>query len=750
MSPPPPPPLIFGINTAHAQTDTTKPTVDLGTIDVGVIGTQQTIILVFSEAVTGLTTSDFSASTDVTVRNVDGSSRIYAVGIIPRAASFTLTLAADSVTDEAGNTGPATDPVEERRVSGTATVRDITAPTADFRTITAGTIGTQQSVRITFSEAVTDLTTDDFSTSTGATVDDVSGGGGVYDIHFTPTAAEFTLTLAANSVMDEADTPNDGPPSDVSVDGTAVLSADANLSSLTISAGTLSPAFAAATLGYTVNVANDVASTTVTPTTNNDGASVTVDGTAVASTATSGAINLAIGANAIAIVVTAADTTEQTYTVTVFRAPAPVSLALAADTGSLPDDRITNNGRVNVTGLESGATWRYTVNGGAVSPTFTTGTGTFFTLDEGDYAVDQVQAVQSLGGADSLPTSLAAVTVDETAPEITLNGDDVVRLIVGDPYTERNATATDNVDGSVTPTTGGETVLIDAAGVYFVTYDAVDAAGNEATQVQRTVYVNEPASMDADLVSLTITDNNNAAVTLDPTFDADADTVDYTASVDNEVTSVTVTAGYKTGTGTQTVTVDMISVDDEEASDPITLAVGVAKAIAIVVTAADGTTTKTYTVTVTRAASVATNAAPTFDASTSLSAEHSENDATAITTYRAEDADGDTVTWALTGVDAGFFTLDASSGALTFNTPPDFEDAHGPTYALTVTGTDDGTPPLSVVGNVTVVVTNTDEEGTIAAITGSAKVGEQLTAGAVTDPDSPSTPVLATNRNVRF
>ena len=672
VAPPPPPPLISGINTAHAQTDTTKPTVDLGTIDVGVIGTQQSHLFAFSERVTGLTRNDFSASTDVTVTAVTSSAgsgrRIYTVLIIPRAASFTLTLAADSVV-LASNTS-ITGPASEVSVTGTATVRD-TAPTADFRTIAPGVIGTQQRIILTFSERVTGLTTDDFSTSTGATVDDVSDASRVYDILFTPTAAEFTLTLAANSVMDEADTPNDGPPSDVSVDGTAVLSADANLSSLTISAGTLSPEFDAATLGYTVNVANDVASTTVTPTTNNDGASVTVDGTAVASTATSGAIDLAIGANAIAIVVTAADTTEQTYTVTVRRAPAAPSLALAADTGSLPDDRITNNGRVNVTGLESGAAWRYTVNGGAVSPTFTTGTGTFFTLDEGDYAVDQVQVVQSLGGADSLPTSLAAVTVDETAPEITLNGDDVVRLIVGDPYTERNATATDNVDGSVTPTTGGETVLIDAAGVYFVTYDAVDAAGNEATQVQRTVYVNEPASMDADLVSLTITDNNNAAVTLDPTFDADADTVDYTASVDNEVTSVTVTAGYKTGTGTQTVTVNMISVDDEEASDPITLAVGVAKAIAIVVTAQDGITTKTYTVTVTRAAPASTNAdlsgltisagtLPTFAAATEGYAVNVGNDVASITVTPTVADDGASVT-----VDGVMVVSGATSAAIT-------------------------------------------------------------------------------------
>ena len=466
-------------------------------------------------------------------------------------------------------------------------------------------IGTEQSVLLTFSAAVFGVQVGDFAT-TDATVDSLNQrSGSLYIIRFTPTAADFTLTFPANSVVLASNTSITGPPSDVSVTGTATQPAATNvdLASLTISAGTLSPAFNAATLGYTVNVANDVTSTTVTPTTNNDGASVTVDGTAVASTATSGAINLAIGANAIVIVVTAADTTPKTYTITVFRAPATPSLALAGDTGSLPDDRITSNGRVNVTGLESGTAWIYTVNGGAVSPTFTIGTGTFFTLDEGDYAVDQVQVVQILGGAESVPAILAAVTVDETPPEITRTGAATVTQTVGDPYTDEGATATDNVDNSVVVTPDSSAVLIDTAGTYIVTYNATDAAGNDAEQVTRTVTVNPaPLSTDVDLLSLTITDNNSIAVALDPVFDADADTVDYTAEVGNEVTSVTVTAGYKTGTGTQTVTVNMISVDDEEASDPITLAVGVAEAIAIVVTATDGTTTKTYTVTVTRVA----------------------------------------------------------------------------------------------------------------------------------------------------
>ena len=131
-----------------------------------------------------------------------------------------------------------------------------------------------------------------------------------------------------------------------------------------------------------------------------------------------------------------------------------------------------------------------------------------------------------------------------------------------------------------------------------------DADERDVTSAPTAVVVAAPVilSTNVDLVSLTIIDNNNVAVALTPIFDADADTVDYTASVDNEVTSVTVTADYATGTssGTQTVTVNMISVDDNVASEAINLNVG-ANAIAIVVTAEDGTTTKTYTVTITRA-----------------------------------------------------------------------------------------------------------------------------------------------------
>jgi hypothetical protein len=81
--------------------------------------------------------------------------------------------------------------------------------------------------------------------------------------------------------------------------------------------------------------------------------------------------------------------------------------------------------------------------------------------------------------------------VDNTAPVITLNGAATINLTVGDSYTDQGATATDDVDGNLTSsivTTG--TVDTNTAGVYQITYNVSDAAGNNATPVIRTVNVN--------------------------------------------------------------------------------------------------------------------------------------------------------------------------------------------------------------------------------------------------------------------
>ncbi len=107
-------------------------------------------------------------------------------------------------------------------------------------------------------------------------------------------------------------------------------SSDANLSALSVSQGTLSPAFDAGKIAYTATVANSVASMTVTPTAADSDATITVNNTAVTSGEASGAVDLDIGSNSISVVVTAENATTKTYTITVTRSGPSISIADAS------------------------------------------------------------------------------------------------------------------------------------------------------------------------------------------------------------------------------------------------------------------------------------------------------------------------------------------------------------------------------------------------------------------------------------
>jgi hypothetical protein len=96
---------------------------------------------------------------------------------------------------------------------------------------------------------------------------------------------------------------------------------DAILSALSLSSGTLLPAFSSATTSYTASVLNAVNSIIVTPTANSASATITVNGNPVTSGNPSTPVSLSEGANTITTVVTAQDgITTKTYTITVTRA----------------------------------------------------------------------------------------------------------------------------------------------------------------------------------------------------------------------------------------------------------------------------------------------------------------------------------------------------------------------------------------------------------------------------------------------
>ncbi|MFF2908909.1 S-layer homology domain-containing protein [Paenibacillus sp. NPDC057934] len=114
------------------------------------------------------------------------------------------------------------------------------------------------------------------------------------------------------------------------------LSSDASLSNLTLSSGTLSPAFVPGVKSYTASVANSVSSITVTPTAGDSSSAVTVNGMPVKSGSASGAIDLNVGSNnTITVEVKAQDgTSKQTYTVTAERKPAAATIELTATAGN--------------------------------------------------------------------------------------------------------------------------------------------------------------------------------------------------------------------------------------------------------------------------------------------------------------------------------------------------------------------------------------------------------------------------------
>ena len=129
---------------------------------------------------------------------------------------------------------------------------------------------------------------------------------------------------------------------------------DADLASLSLSEGTLEPAFSSTQVAYSAEVANTVGQVTVTAAANHAGAEVAIVPTDADDNEANGhQVNLEPGANTITVNVTAADgTTEKVYTITVNR---------GADVPSAPQQlAITSPASAALT-----VTWRAPANEGA-------------------------------------------------------------------------------------------------------------------------------------------------------------------------------------------------------------------------------------------------------------------------------------------------------------------------------------------------------------------------------------------------
>lgn len=162
------------------------------------------------------------------------------------------------------------------------------------------------------------------------------GGGGSISVAYDSfsvtlkaiSAGKASISLSAtdgvvSSSAEELDSMA-GSSTSVTVKNEAALSADNSLKALTISPGTLSPAFKGSTTKYTAAVDNSVTSIAVSATPVNEKATIE---------SVTGNTNLAVGTNVVKIVVKAENGTTATYKITVTRQAAGNSGSATATTG---------------------------------------------------------------------------------------------------------------------------------------------------------------------------------------------------------------------------------------------------------------------------------------------------------------------------------------------------------------------------------------------------------------------------------
>ena len=413
-----------------------------------------------------------------------------------------------------------------------------------------------------------------------------------------------------------------------------------NLRSLTVSPGTLVPAFLPNTTNYTVDVASSVASVTVTAQPQDAGATVSING----QTATSRSVSLGAAGSStpVAIVVTALNGSPKTYLVTVNRtapggnnnlrslsvSPGPLVPVFAASTTSYTVDVATSVTSVTVTAQPQDAGATVSINGQSTTsrpvalgaPGSSTPISLVVTAPNGTQKTYLVTVNRTaLGGNNNLqgltvtPGPLVPVFAASTTSYTVNVASSVTSVTV--TATTQDTAASMTVNGQPTSSGQARTITLNAPGLSTLVTIEVDA--QNGSQKTYFVTVNRTAlGGNNNLQNLTVSPGS-----LVPAFTSS--TTSYTVSVASSVASVTVTAQPQDAGAT-------VSIDGQPTtSRSVSLgAAGSSTLLTIEVIAPNGSQQR-YTVVVNRAAFVpsgnnnlsalvvsAEALVPTFDAAT--------------------------------------------------------------------------------------------------------------------------------------
>ena len=273
-------------------------------------------------------------------------------------------------------------------------------------------------------------------------------------------------------------------------------------------------------------------------------------------------------------------------------------------------------------------------------------------------------------------------------------------------------------------------------------------------------------------VTVSVTDNKDSSGNADPAVD---DTVVVTIEINNvdEPGTVTVTAGTPTAgtaltaalsdpdgsvTGViwQWQSTDLTApvvwedIEEAESASYTPTAPDIGRFLRVEVFYFDAQSqrrAKTATSAATAAVAAATRAPMFADRTVSLSIDEDSAGGVAVgEPVEADDADGDTLTYSLGGVNRSSFTIDARSGQIRVAAGTQLNHEFKQTYTVTVSVTDgkdsEGNTDSAVDDTVTVTiaVNNVEEPGTVTVTAGTPTAGTALTA-ALSDPDGSVTGV---------
>jgi hypothetical protein len=417
-------------------------------------------------------------------------------------------------------------------------------------------------------------------------------------------------------------TAQNGTPKTYLVTVSRGISANNNLQSLTVSPGTLTPAFNASAESYTVDVGSGVPSVSITPTRQDSDATITVNGqAAISGQARTITLNPAGQSTLILVVVTAQNGAQKTYLVTVSRtalggnnnlsaltvSSGSLAPAFTANTTSYTVDVASDVARMTVTPRLQDTTATMTVNGqatnsGQARTTTLNGAGsnTLITIvvtapngSQKTYTVNVRRA--ALGGNNNL--SALTVSPGSLAPAFNANttsyavdvASDVASISVTPTLSDPAATMT--VNGTAATSGKVQTVTLRAAGLS-TSIPIVVTAPNGSSRTYAIVVDRALPSSNNNLSALSVKVGTEAQ-TLSPTF-APSITA-YTANVASTVTEVEVSATKADPNAVMSV--GSVTVPAGTATGK-TIVQPNATPISIAVTAPSGGAPKTYSITV--------------------------------------------------------------------------------------------------------------------------------------------------------